>query len=324
MSQKSYVNLSQFSVELTLEEKEYREFSSSDADGTMFMRVYEIMPGVEIYYNDYHTRKHFKGKMDVGNFYQLAYSHEGIYQSKINTYQELRLSESELMLLSNVAYTHDACMPLGFYTGFNVMFYPECFSEETFSVFKHFSIDIYQIFNGLLNTKAIIVLACNEEISDILERLYHHSLEGSIPHMKLEMINLLLQMKNPGGFKEGRYKYLSPATLQTVKAVKTYIEKNMTRHTTIKELAEQFHISRTSLKDHFKAAYGYAPYEYLKRYRMHRAAELLRATSLTISEISEMTGYENASKFSSAFRSVFGLPPMAYKKIWLNRADAAK
>ena len=42
----------------------------------------------------------------------------------------------------------------------------------------------------------------------------------------------------------------------------------------------------------------------MKEYRMKRAAILLRQTQATIAEISNQVGYENQSKFATAFRDV--------------------
>mgnify|MGYP001049018267 len=46
---------------------------------------------------------------------------------------------------------------------------------------------------------------------------------------------------------------------------------------------------------------------------MHAAAELLRSTDRTVLDIAGQFGYDNASKFARAFRSVIGVSPNAYR-----------
>ena len=47
---------------------------------------------------------------------------------------------------------------------------------------------------------------------------------------------------------------------------------------------------------------------------MEAAAELIaQKSNISICEVAELAGYENQSKFSAAFKSVFGITPYAYK-----------
>ena len=69
-----------------------------------------------------------------------------------------------------------------------------------------------------------------------------------------------------------------------------------------------------SLRKVFKAVYGAPVYQYVKRYKMKAAAELLISeNNLNIAEIAQRLGYDNASKFSSAFRDIMGVTPQHYR-----------
>ncbi len=52
----------------------------------------------------------------------------------------------------------------------------------------------------------------------------------------------------------------------------------------------------------------------MKRYRIHAAVHELEAGKHSITEIAGMVGYENASKFTAAFKSVMGCTPREYRK----------
>ena len=55
------------------------------------------------------------------------------------------------------------------------------------------------------------------------------------------------------------------------------------------------------------------PAAFLRAQKMHAAAELLRSTDRTVLDIAGQFGYDNASKFARAFRSVIGVSPNAYR-----------
>lgn len=70
---------------------------------------------------------------------------------------------------------------------------------------------------------------------------------------------------------------------------------------------------RTGL-DTFKGIFGQPIGNYMKEYRIRQAAILLRQTQSTIAEIANKVGYENQSKFATAFRDVLKIPPAEYRK----------
>ena len=49
------------------------------------------------------------------------------------------------------------------------------------------------------------------------------------------------------------------------------------------------------------------------RYRMVKATELLKLTSLSIAEIGSAVGYENQLHFSRAFKSIYGVSPREWR-----------
>ena len=48
---------------------------------------------------------------------------------------------------------------------------------------------------------------------------------------------------------------------------------------------------------------------------MNRAAELLDSTQQSVSEIAELVGYTNQSKFASVFKKQFHVTPLEYRRI---------
>lgn len=93
-----------------------------------------------------------------------------------------------------------------------------------------------------------------------------------------------------------------------------FMKENIGRKVTLHELSRTFHVSETRLKNSFQARYGEPVYTWFKRRKMERAASLLREKEMSVQEIAADLGYENGSKFASAFRSVYGMTPGQYRR----------
>jgi transcriptional regulator GlxA family with amidase domain len=83
---------------------------------------------------------------------------------------------------------------------------------------------------------------------------------------------------------------------------------------TIAQLAAKAALSRSAFFEHFTAAVGVAPMEYLMAWRMALAKQLLRQGRLPIADIAERTGYSSVSTFGVAFTRRVGMPPARYAK----------
>lgn len=79
-----------------------------------------------------------------------------------------------------------------------------------------------------------------------------------------------------------------------------------------------FHVAESSMKRCFTSLAGNSIGTFMKIKRIEAAAELLISEpQLSICEVAEAAGYENQSKFSAAFKSIFGMTPFAYRcKSW--------
>lgn len=105
-----------------------------------------------------------------------------------------------------------------------------------------------------------------------------------------------------------------PGQMELVREIHEELLRHMDRRFTIEELSRQYHINPTTLKAAFKAAYGTSLAAHIKGHRMERAAQLLRETDRSVAEIAEAVGYDSPSRFSAAFKGVFGVLPREYRR----------
>ena len=92
-----------------------------------------------------------------------------------------------------------------------------------------------------------------------------------------------------------------------------FLEGNVDRNVRLAELAELSNVSTWYFTKIFHALYGEGPQAMAARLRLSRAARLLEDTSLSVSEVGAVCGFENNCSFSRAFRERYGLPPSTYR-----------
>ena len=83
----------------------------------------------------------------------------------------------------------------------------------------------------------------------------------------------------------------------------------------MEELAHEVALSRSALAERFSTLVGESPIQYLTRWRLALAAQMLRTGKEPIARIAERSGYESEGAFNRAFKREFGMPPAGWRKI---------
>lgn len=94
----------------------------------------------------------------------------------------------------------------------------------------------------------------------------------------------------------------------------SYVNENYKEPITTTELAEITGLSPDYMARRFKQSLNMSPAEYVRRFRIARAMELLCTTDTPVAEVAGMTGFSDVSLFSRVFKQAVGLPPSAYRK----------
>lgn len=98
-----------------------------------------------------------------------------------------------------------------------------------------------------------------------------------------------------------------------IKEAINYIEQNFQNDITIEDIAAVCGINRSYFGKIFRNSIGRTPQEFLMNYRMIKATELLKLTSLSIADIGSAVGYENQLHFSRAFKTIYGISPREWR-----------
>ena len=106
---------------------------------------------------------------------------------------------------------------------------------------------------------------------------------------------------------------LSPRDSAFMKELYELMEKELANtDLDITRMTEMMKISRTKFYYKVKGLTGENPSVFFKRYKLNRAADLLKEGKFNMSEIAYMTGFNTLSHFSTSFKKQFGVPPSEY------------
>ena len=101
---------------------------------------------------------------------------------------------------------------------------------------------------------------------------------------------------------------------EIIRRVHNDLIEDLSRRVTIEELSKKYLMNSTTLKRVFKEVYGETIAAHIKKHRMEAAATMLRKSHDDIAAIAQAVGYESQSRFSAAFREVYGVLPSEYRK----------
>ena len=137
----------------------------------------------------------------------------------------------------------------------------------------------------------------------------------------LTRIRNLIELRSHLQQKIQKQMLLQPAEISVssmdqefIKELHDVIDKNLTDpkfH--VEQLSEKLYMERTTLYRKVKALSGESPTEYIRSYRLKRAAQLLRDKFGTVSQVSLEVGISNVAYFAKCFKEKFHQLPSTYQ-----------
>lgn len=73
-------------------------------------------------------------------------------------------------------------------------------------------------------------------------------------------------------------------------------------------------MSKSLLYTKFNAVTGYSPNDFVKIIRMKRAVSLFKEGRYNINEVAALTGFDEASYFTTCFKKIYGKSPKQFIK----------
>lgn len=280
------------------------------ADGEAVVTAYPVFPGIEIAYCDIHAHEcRLEHTLGI-SLMRISHCREGRLEQQLGN-EYYFLAPGDLAVSRSDASDEAARFPTGHYHGITVTIDPAQAPECLSCLLSDVNVRPAALMEKFCANGGYFAARSSASVEHIFSELYSVPEEIRKGYFKVKVLELLLFLSALP--TERRRPAYSGAQVRLASAVSEYLLSATEERPTTAELSAKFHASATQILQSFQGVYGMSPAAFLRAQKMHAAAELLRSTDRTVLDIAGQFGYDNASKFARAFRSVIGVSPNAYR-----------
>jgi len=289
-------------------------YSYQDTNGDIQMEEYSLFPGIKLMVHSIHTECMTRQNTEKGRIVEIHHCREGRMERVFeDSYYYLMPGDLALDVMDNETKTFT--FPLRHYHGItisiNLDLAPKCFS----CFLEDVNVKPSGIIEKLCSEQSCFVIRAKEYVEHLFSEMYSVPCENKKGYFKIKVLELMLVLSgiDPNENKITSYT-LSSSQVELAKVSAAFVAENIDRTITVAAISKRFHVSPTHLQNAFKGVFGVPVNSYIRIYKMNLAALQLVRTEKTIVEIANECGYDNASKFASAFRRIMNETPLEYRK----------
>lgn len=285
--------------------------------GTSISR-HKVFDGIDLMFLDVKQETiQFYAKSHTKTF-AINHCEEGRIECKFTSGEYLYMGPGDMSLGWHISsnYQHENYFPTKLFKGVVLLVDVEKAQPILDTLVTETRIDLTQLANRFCEHSDFgMMMEETESVRQIFSSLYKVPDQIKGHYFKLKVIEIFLLLSVISTSNNEKRATYRKQQVDIVKAVNEYVSTQFMKRITIETLSEQFDVPTSTLKRCFKGVYGTTIHQYLKECRINAAKRLLHETDQSILEIANAVGYENGSKFTSAFKEATGVTPSAYRKI---------
>lgn len=295
-----YFNLISISDEASVEVLTNTEFKSIKLDNPFnYSNISSSLYISEIYtkfYQEKGTNYNFSGEKH--SYWELTYVDKGELLTTIDGVS-YHLKQGDLIFYA----------PMQFHTQSTFEKISSSYLTINFKMnFNHADLLCNKIFS-LKRDSYFIVTKLIEELSN--DNLYSNDL--SLCYLK-QLIIQMLRLDNSYFHSKPTTHMQQTYENELLNDILLYIDNNIYEKISVSTLCEHFCISTSMLHSLFRKNMNNTAKNYINELKLSKSKELIRNSTHTLSEISEMLGFSSIHYFSKKFKSYFNISPTEYSK----------
>ncbi len=295
-----YFNLISISDEASVEVLTNTEFKSIKLDNPFnYSNISSSLDISEIYtkfYQEKGTNYNFSGEKH--SYWELTYVDKGELLTTIDRVS-YHLKQGDLIFYA----------PMQFHTQSTFEKISSSYLTINFKMnFNHADLLCNKIFS-LKRDSYFIVTKLIEELSN--DNLYSNDL--SLCYLK-QLIIQMLRLDNSYFHSKPTTHMQQTYENELLNDILLYIDNNIYEKISVSTLCEHFCISTSMLHSLFRKNMNNTAKNYINELKLSKSKELIRNSTHTLSEISEMLGFSSIHYFSKKFKSYFNISPTEYSK----------
>ncbi|MDO4287928.1 MAG: AraC family transcriptional regulator [Eubacterium sp.] len=282
--------------------------------GRGIVKSYNLFEGIQLCFLDFETDAIMKAQKFNPDIIQITHCQTGRYECEFSNHTVSYLPAGYFSVAATEHLPVSFSFPLRKYYGVSLVIDRQQLSEETRRMMQTIPIDLEKIGSTLGLETRWYVSDTPAQLQHLFAELYAASETEPIGYFKIKAIELLYHMDQLTQVNGCDLKYFNKKQIQATKAIREYLIAHLDQKVPLEQLAKEAHLNLSVFHLVFSHIYGDTPYAHLKKYKMNLAAGWLLENKMKIGDIALELGYSNASKFSRAFQSVYGLLPKDYRK----------
>ena len=282
------------------------------------MSRHTVFDGIDLMFLDVKQETiQFYAKSHTKTF-AINHCEEGRIECKFTSGDYLYMGPGDMSIgwHTHADYQHENYFPTKLFKGIVLLVDVEKAQPVLDALVTEARIDLTQLANRFCEHSDFgMMMEETESVRQIFSSLYNVPDQIKGHYFKLKVIEIFLLLSVISTTNHEKRSSYRKQQVDIVKAVNEYISTQFMKRITIDSLSDQFDIPTSTLKRCFKGVYGTTIHHYLKECRINAAKRLLQESDQSILEIANAVGYENGSKFTSAFKEATGVTPSAYRKV---------
>lgn len=295
-----YFNFISISDEASVEVLTNTEFKSITLDNPFnYSNISSSLDISEIYtkfYQEKGTNYNFSGEKH--SYWELTYVDKGELLTTIDGVS-YHLKQGDLIFYA----------PMQFHTQSTFEKISSSYLTINFKMnFNHADLLCNKIFS-LQRDSYFIVTRLIEELSN--DNLYSNDL--SLCYLK-QLIIQMLRLDNSHFHSKPTTHMQQTYENELLNDILLYIDDNIYEKISVSTLCDHFCISTSMLHSLFRKNMNNTAKNYINELKLSKSKELIRNSTHTLSEISEMLGFSSIHYFSKKFKSYFNISPTEYSK----------
>ena len=295
-----YFNFISISDEASVEILTNTEFKSIKLDNPFnYSNISSSLDISEIYtkfYQEKGTNYNFSGEKH--SYWELTYVDKGELLTTIDRVS-YHLKQGDLIFYA----------PMQFHTQSTFEKISSSYLTINFKMnFNHADLLCNKIFS-LKRDSYFIVTKLIEELSN--DNLYSNDL--SLCYLK-QLIIQMLRLDNSYFHSKPTTHMQQTYENELLNDILLYIDNNIYEKISVSTLCEHFCISTSMLHSLFRKNMNNTAKNYINELKLSKSKELIRNSTHTLSEISEMLGFSSIHYFSKKFKLYFNISPTEYSK----------
>lgn len=282
------------------------------------MSRHKVFDGIDLMFLDVKQETiQFYAKSHTKTF-AINHCEEGRIECKFTSGDYLYMGPGDMSIGWHIHadYQHENYFPTKLFKGIVLLVDVEKAQPVLDALVTEARIDLTQLANRFCEHSDFgMMMEETESVRQIFSSLYKVPDQIKGHYFKLKVIEIFLLLSVISTTNHEKRSSYRKQQVDIVKAVNEHISTQFMKRITIDSLSDQFDIPTSTLKRCFKGVYGTTIHHYLKECRINAAKHLLQESDQSILEIANAVGYENGSKFTSAFKEATGVTPSAYRKV---------